>query len=106
MYISSWQEKEEFWGAPCYRTESELIEADGEAEELFLQQCVDNQEVNQMFTAIDDYSEEQIELDITDYIGQKAFVLFDKCVTGMDEGVHISYTRMHSMYMACVRAKL
>ena len=106
MYISTWTEKEEFWGAPCYRTESELIETDGEAEELFLQQCVEHQEVDQMFTTIDDYSEEQIELDITDYIGQKAFDLFDKCVTGMEEGVYISHTRMNSMYQACVRAKL
>ena len=102
MYIETWKEKEEFWGEVCYRTESELIEADGEAEQLFLEQVVAEQYPSQYFTAIDWKTEEVIDLDIADYINQNTYDLFESCIMGIDESETFSYTKAHSFYMAAL----
>ena len=90
---------------PMYQMISELIEADGEAEELFLDECVANGYAEQCFTAIDYVSDEDIQLDITDYIGQKAFDRFDKALMHLDEDEELSYTKANSWYIASIKAK-
>lgn len=84
-----------------YQIESDLIEADGEAEELFLQQTVDNQWPEQNFIAIDWVSEDEIYLDIADYINQNTYDLFAKIIE--DQEQEFSYTKAHSYYWACIR---
>ena len=102
MYIETWKEKEEFWGAVCYRTESELIEADGEAEQLFLEQVVADQYPSQYFQAIDWKSNDVIDLDIADYINQNTYDLFEGAIMHIDESETFSYTKAESYYRACL----
>lgn len=102
MYIESWKEKEEFWGAVCYRTESELIEAEGEAEQLFLEQVVAEQYPSQYFHAIDWKSNEVIDLDIADYINQNTYDLYEKTMMHIDENETFSYTKAESYFYACL----
>lgn len=47
--------------------ESELMEEPGEAQALFIQEMLDNQEVVETVYALDDYTEEDIELAMSDY---------------------------------------
>lgn len=90
---------------PMYQTVSELIEADGEAEDLFLQNTVDNGYVEKIFFTPDDVSSEMIEIDITDYICDKKFELFESVIMNSDERENLSATKIESYYMACVKVK-
>lgn len=85
--------------------ESDLIEADGEAEDLFLQNTVDNGYVERYFTAIDDRSDMDIELDITDYIGSSTLHLFENVIDNLSEDEELSYIKANSFYLACLKAK-
>jgi hypothetical protein len=85
-----------------YITESELIEADGEAEALWLNEVVDNQCPTRHFTAVDWVSEEDINLDITDYIGENTYILFENVIYNMDEGEEFSHTKADSFLKACI----
>jgi len=85
-----------------YITESELIEADGEAEALWLTEVVDNQCPSRYFSAIDWVSEDQIHLDITDYIGEKNYTSFEGIIYNMDEDESFSMVRADSMLKACI----
>lgn len=85
---------------PMYQNISELIEADGEAEELFLQECQYNGYAERCFTAIDYVSDEDIQLDITDYIGEKSFKVFEKCLENTDEEEELSMAKLNSWYIA------
>jgi hypothetical protein len=87
---------------PMYQTISELIEADGEAEELWMQEVVDNQYPTRYFTAIDWVSEDNIDLDITDYIGEKVYTSFESVIYNMDEGEEFSHTKADSFLKACI----
>ena len=91
---------------PMYQTVSELIEADGEAEDLFLQETVNNGYVNRFVYVIDEKSRELIKLNITDYIGDKAFQRFESVINNYteDEG-ELSRTKVESWYLACLKAK-
>jgi hypothetical protein len=84
-----------------YITESELIEADGEAEELWLDEVVDKQDPTRYFTAIDWVSEDDIQLDITHYIGRNTYTLFENVIYNMDEGEEFSHTKADSFLKAC-----
>lgn len=90
---------------PMYQNITELIEADGEAEQLFLEQVVADQYPSQHFHAIDWKSNDVIDLDIVDYIGQKAFNLFEKVILNTPEDEKISYEKANSWFIACVKAK-
>ena len=83
-----------------YITESELIEADGEAEELWLDEVVDKQDTTRYFTAIDWVSEDDIQLDITHYIGRNTYTLFEQVIYNMDE--EFSHTKADSFLKACI----
>lgn len=87
---------------PMYQNITELIEADGEAEQLFLEQTVAEQYPSQHFQAIDWKSDEVIDLDITDYVGQDAYDLFEKTMMHIDESETFSYTKVESYYRACL----
>jgi hypothetical protein len=87
---------------PMYQTMSELIEADGEAEELWMQEVVDNQFPTRYFTAIDWVSEDDIDLDITNYIGEKVYTSFENVIYNMDEGEEFSHTKADSFLKACI----
>ena len=91
---------------PMYQTVSELIEADGEAEELFLQETTENGYAERYFFAMDDVSQDEIELDITNYISVKAFQRFESVINNYteDEG-ELSRTKVESWYLACLKAK-
>ena len=91
---------------PMYQTVSELIEADGEAEDLFLQETVNNGYVNRFVYVIDEKSRELIKLNITDYIGDKAFQRFESVINNYteDDG-ELSRTKIESWYLACLKAK-
>lgn len=86
-----------------YQVEEDLIEADGEAEVLFLMKVVYDQCPSQYFTAIDWVSDETIDLDIADYIGQNTYNLFESCFMQLDEDYEVSYTKAESMYLACIQ---
>ena len=91
---------------PMYQMISELIEADGEAEDFFLQEVADDGYVKQCFTVIDDVSGDDIELDITDYMGNKAFNTFEKLINNYtEEEGELSLTKVNSWYLACLKAK-
>jgi len=81
--------------------ESDLIEAPGEAEDIFFDNCLANGYAEQCFTAIDDVSELDIELDITDYIGDKAFRLLESTLELLDEDEELTETKLNSRYVAC-----
>jgi len=85
-----------------YQIESDLIEADGEAEELFLNQTVRDQCPSQNFIAIDWVSGDDIELDIAGYIGQGTYDLFEKCIYNTPEDKVLSYIKAESYYKACI----
>ena len=85
--------------------ETDLIEAEGEAENLFLEEVTRNQYVEQNFTAIDEVSEYEIGLDIVDYIGQKAYNTFESIANNTEEYADLSYTKLDSWYKACKVAK-
>jgi hypothetical protein len=87
---------------PMYQTISELIEADGEAEELWLNEVVDNQCPTRYFTAVDWVSEEDIDLDITNYIGENTYTDFEQIIYNMDEDETFSYTKADSFLKACI----
>ena len=87
---------------PMYQSMSELIEADGEAEELFLKQTVDEQYPSQYFQTIDWKSDETIDLDIADYINQNTYDLFEGAIMHIDESETFSYTKAESYYRACL----
>ena len=91
---------------PMYQTVSELIEADGEAEDLFLQETVNNGYVNRFVYVIDEKSRELIKLNITDYIGDKAFQRFESVINNYtEEDGELSRTKIESWYLACLKAK-
>lgn len=83
--------------------ESELIEAEGEAEDEWLNITSDNGYTERYFTMIDDISDEDIELDITDYIGEKAYKLIDSIVLNMGEDVELTKTKLNSWLIASIR---
>ena len=87
---------------PMYENQSELIEADGEAEELFLNRTVDDQYPSQTFIAIDWVSGDDIELDIADYIGQDTYDMYESIFYNMDESETFSYTKADSFLQACI----
>ena len=87
---------------PMYQEFTELIEADGEAQDLFLEQTVADQCPSQYFTAIDWVSAETIDLNIVDYINQNTYDLFESCFMQLDEDEEVSYTKAHSMLIACI----
>jgi len=91
---------------PMYQTYSELIEADGEAEKIFLDEVVNNGYAERYFNVTDDVSEDMIELDITFYIGDKAWTAFEKTINNYteDEG-DLTYTKANSWFIACGKAK-
>ena len=84
--------------------ESDRIEADGEAEAIFLDNCQHWGYAERHFTAIDDISEYDIELDIVDYIGEKAFNAFAGTFIYADEDEELSRTKINSRYIACLKA--
>lgn len=91
---------------PMYQTYSELIEADGEAEEMFLEKTVDEGYAERYFFALDDISQDEIELDITDYMGNKAWATFEKAVNNYtEEEGELTYPKIDSWYRACIKAK-
>lgn len=105
MYIAHIKELVVSDPYPMYKTESELIEAVGEAEEFFLDNIVEDQYPSQYFRTIDDVSGDVITLDIADYIGQKTFNLFEQCIFNLTEDEEITYTKAHSFFMACNRKR-
>ena len=86
---------------PMYQNITELIEADGEAEAIFLEETVADQFPSRYFYTTDWKSNEQIELDITNYISKYTFDTFENCIYNLDD--EFSYTKAHSFYMACLQ---
>jgi len=86
-----------------YQYDYELIEALGEAEEIFLKSVVETKEVQRYFIAIDDCNNDEIPLDIADYIGESAYNLFDNAVSKLDKGYTLTYDKASSMYLACIK---
>ena len=85
-----------------YQYESDLIEADGEAEAEWLCQIVDNQFPYKHFTLIDWVSEDSIDLDITDYIGKRVYDNFEECIYNLDEKA-FSFIKADSFLKACLQ---
>lgn len=86
--------------------ETDLIEAEGEAQELFLDQCEQYGYADRMFVAIDDISAWDIQLDIVDYIGQEKFNRFEKTLENYteDDG-ELTRTKIDSWFKACMEVK-
>ena len=85
-----------------YQYESDLIEADGEAEAEWMQQVVDDQFPSQHFTVIDWKSEDEINLDITDYLGQRVYRDFEECIFNLEEE-EFSAVKADSFLKACLQ---
>ena len=103
MYVETWKEMVMDDPYPMYQSMSELIEADGEAEELFLQETVDNQYPSRYFTAIDWVSEYDIQLDITNYISKSTFELYENVFMNVDENEEVSLDKANSFLQACIQ---
>ena len=86
---------------PMYENQSELIEADGEAEEAWMQVVVDDQYPTRNFSVIDWKSDEQIDLDIADYLGEKTYNLFEQCIFNLGEE-DFSEVKANSFLQACI----
>ena len=85
-YVRTWTEKEEAWGAPAYRTESELHATEEEVADLLVDRIIDEGVDNVIVMAtdyrgekypsatvatIDDYTDEQIEIEVIDMVDIK-----------------------------------
>lgn len=85
-----------------YQYETDLIEATGEAEEAWMQAVVDDQYPTRYFSVIDWKSDEQIDLDITDYLGERVYQSFEDCIFNLGEE-EFSEVKANSYLMACVK---
>jgi len=91
-------------GRPYYETD--LIVADGEAEAIFLEDVVNKGYVEQCFMAIDDISQDTIDLEITMFIKEKAYNSFEKLINNYtEEDGDLTYTKANSWFIACGKAK-
>lgn len=85
-YVRTWTEKEEAWGAPAYRIESELHATEEEVADLLVDSIIDEGVDNVIVmatdyrgekypsatvTTIDDYTEEDIEIEVIDMVDIK-----------------------------------
>ena len=102
MYMVQYRDKVVDDPFPMYEEYLELIEADGESEEIWLDMVVFDQYPSRYFKAVDTVSECEIQLDITDYISKKTFEMFSDCIYNIDETETFSYTKANSFLMACV----
>jgi hypothetical protein len=103
MYIIEYKDMVVDDPYPMYQIETELIEAEGEAQDEWVNITADNGYPDRSFTMIDDISEEDIELDIVDYIGHKAYDLIDSIVLNMGEDEELTYTKLNSWLIASIR---
>lgn len=70
MYVRTWKEYEEFLGARVPKEESELMEEPGEARDIFAAKMFNENDFVSKAYAIDDYSYEDIELNLSDYMSE------------------------------------
>ena len=91
-------------GRPYYETD--LIVADGEAEAIYLDEVVRNGYAERCFMAIDDVSQDTIDLEITMFIKEKAYNIFEKLINNYtEEDGDLTYTKANSWFIACGKAK-
>jgi len=82
--------------------ETDLIEAEGEAFDLFLTQCEQDGYASREFVAIDYVTEDDIQLDIVDYIGEDKFKVFEKTLENFtEEDGELTRTKIDSWFIAC-----
>lgn len=105
MYIKEFRDMVVDDPYPMYQVERELIEADGEAEAIWKDEVIYLCYAEKHFYAIDDHSNEKIELDITDYIGDKVFDRFSSVLMHLEEEEVLSSAKFDSWYLACLNAK-
>jgi len=67
------------------QTETEIIEEEGEALALLITYMADQQEVPTTFTAIDDYSDDDLELEMTDYLDNNEIDILNAMFIETDE---------------------
>lgn len=97
-YVREWKEKEECWGAPCYRVERELMADEEEIADLLVDKVLDvgiddvvcysrsytSKElyITAPLSTIDDYTEEDIEIDAAEFVDVQHMY---SVLTNMDE---------------------
>jgi len=80
--------------------ETDLITAEGEVEALYKDQCLRDGYADSILVAIDDVTEEDIEIDITTFIGDDAYVTLSKCLEQLSEE-ELTAIRYNSVFTAC-----
>ena len=104
MYVRYFRDKIVDDPYPMYQELSELKEEPGEAIEAWLQTIEYEQYPSERFTVQDSYNDEDIQLDIIDYICQETYDYFAEIVyRAYDEEETLSHTKLHSFFLACVQ---
>ena len=107
MYKKTTVFKGDNWNYPTGYSveESELIEEEGEAIEYFIDRVVSDGLAEKNFTVNDELSDEDIDIDITDYIGDETFNTFKEAIEVVPERILNSST-VETLLNACCKGEL
>jgi len=107
MYKKHTVFKGDDWNYPAGYSveESELIEDEGEAIEYYLERVVADGLADKTFTVNDEYSDEEIYIDITDYIGDETFNTFRDTIEVLPECI-LNENTVETLFNACCKGEI